>query len=177
MLVIFLLDFVVVLNDVKELSTLIEKWTFGVHDSGMWEVESLTLCTFSSLQTSEHHFEASHKWSLDVEHLAFRKVGNESFCCLKREDFSRVFLADISGREYSDLTVNAAPSCEDISHMIRLCPDYSLLGNRLLDTATSLVSDRSAGTAPPGGITIVYFTTVFLVKWNLSWARLELTLF
>ena len=74
-----------------------------------------------------------------------------------------VFHADISGREYSDLTVNAAPSCEDISHMIRLCPDYSLLGNRLLDTAASLVSDRSAGTAPPGGITIVYFTAVFLV--------------
>lgn len=59
--------------------------------------------------------------------------------------------SDISGREYSDLTVNAAPSCEDISNIIRLCPDYSLLGNLLLDTATSLVNDRTAGTAPSGG--------------------------
>ena len=61
------------------------------------------------------------------------------------------FFADISGREYSDLTVNAAPSCEDVSHMIRLCPDYSLLGSRLLNAATALVSDRVAGTAPRGG--------------------------
>ena len=62
-----------------------------------------------------------------------------------------IFLVDISGREYSDLTVNASPSCEDITNMIRLCPDYSQLGNRLLDTATSLVNDRAAGTAPSGG--------------------------
>lgn len=61
---------------------------------------------------------------------------------------------DISGREYSDLTVNAAPSCEDISHMIRLCPDYSLLGSRLLNAATALVSDRMAGTAPRGGLSL-----------------------
>ena len=61
-------------------------------------------------------------------------------------------LVDISGREYSDLTVNAAPSCEDISQMIRLCPDYSLLGGRLLDTATSLANERAAGTTLPGGI-------------------------
>ena len=59
--------------------------------------------------------------------------------------------SDISGREYSDLTVNAAPSCEDISHMIRLCPDYSLLGGRLLDTATSLANERAEGTTLPGG--------------------------
>ncbi|XP_078373747.1 spatacsin-like isoform X3 [Oculina patagonica] len=57
---------------------------------------------------------------------------------------------DISGREYSDLTVNAAPSCEDISQMIRLCPDYSLLGGRLLDTATSLANERATGTTLPG---------------------------
>ena len=63
-----------------------------------------------------------------------------------------VLLVDISGREYSDLTVNAAPSCEDISHMIRLCPDYSLLGGRLLDTATSLANERATGTTLPGGI-------------------------
>jgi len=61
---------------------------------------------------------------------------------------------DISGREYSDLTVNAAPSCEDITHMIRLCPDYSLLGNRLLDTASVLVSDRVSGTAPAGVLSL-----------------------
>ncbi|XP_068741533.1 spatacsin-like isoform X2 [Montipora capricornis] len=61
---------------------------------------------------------------------------------------------DISGREYSDLTVNASPSCEDITNMIRLCPDYSQLGNRLLDTATSLVNDRAAGTAPSGVLSL-----------------------
>ncbi|XP_020621148.1 spatacsin-like isoform X1 [Orbicella faveolata] len=61
---------------------------------------------------------------------------------------------DISGREYSDLTVNAAPSCEDISHMIRLCPDYSLLGGRLLDTATSLANERAEGTTLPGGLNL-----------------------
>ena len=49
------------------------------------------------------------------------------------------------------MTVNAAPSCEDISHMIRLCPDYSLLGGRLLDTATSLANERAEGTTLRGG--------------------------
>ena len=61
------------------------------------------------------------------------------------------FLVDISGREYSELTVNAAPSCEDITNMIRLCPDYSQLGNRLLETVKSLVNDRATGSALSGG--------------------------
>ena len=73
-----------------------------------------------------------------------------------------MILSDISGREYSDLTVNAAPSCEDISHMIRLCPDYSLLGGRLLDTATSLANERAAGTALPGGIMITTYQLLLL---------------
>jgi len=61
---------------------------------------------------------------------------------------------DISGREYSELTVNAAPSCEDITNMIRLCPDYSQLGNRLLETVTSLINDRATGTALSGVLSL-----------------------
>lgn len=68
-----------------------------------------------------------------------------------------VLLADISGREYSDLTVNAAPSCEDISHMIRLCPDYSLLGSRLLDEFTLFANERAAETTLTEGITFFFF--------------------
>ncbi|PFX34693.1 Spatacsin [Stylophora pistillata] len=61
---------------------------------------------------------------------------------------------EISEKEYSDLTVNAAPSCEDISHMIRLCPDYSLLGSRLLDEVSSLVNEYASGTIGTGVLSL-----------------------
>lgn len=63
-----------------------------------------------------------------------------------------VLYSDISGKEYSDLTVNAAPSCEDISYMIRLCPDYSVLGTRLLDEVTTLINEHAPETIRTGGI-------------------------
>lgn len=65
-------------------------------------------------------------------------------------------LVDISRREYSELTVNAAPSCEDITNMIRVCPDYSQLGNCLLETVKSLVNDRATETALSGGWSISF---------------------
>ncbi|XP_015777511.1 PREDICTED: spatacsin-like [Acropora digitifera] len=61
---------------------------------------------------------------------------------------------DISRREYSELTVNAAPSCEDITNMIRVCPDYSQLGNCLLETVKSLVNDRATETALSGVLSL-----------------------
>lgn len=61
---------------------------------------------------------------------------------------------DISGKEYSDLTVNAAPSCEDISHMIRLCPDYSVLGTRLLDEVTTLINEHAPETIRTGALSL-----------------------
>ena len=61
------------------------------------------------------------------------------------------FSVELSEEEFDDLIVNAAPSCDDISHMICLCPDYSLLGDNLLDTANSLASERVTSATPSEG--------------------------
>lgn len=72
-----------------------------------------------------------------------------------------VLYSDISGKEYSDLTVNAAPSCEDISHMIRLCPDYSVLGTRLLDEVTTLINEHAPENIRTGGILSFFLLFMF----------------
>ena len=51
----------------------------------------------------------------------------------------------------NDLIFNAAPSCDDVIQVIRLCSDQALLGNRLLETAASVAHDRVSGTGSNKG--------------------------
>lgn len=61
-----------------------------------------------------------------------------------------ICLSELSNGEH-ELIFNAAPSCDDIFQVIKLCSDQALLGNRLLETAGNVSNERISGTGSNKG--------------------------
>ncbi|XP_048583501.1 spatacsin [Nematostella vectensis] len=67
----------------------------------------------------------------------------------------RVYTGEELSGSSDDLIFNAAPSCDDVTQVIRLCSDQALLGNRLLDTAVDHANDREeAGSRDNKGLSL-----------------------
>lgn len=72
-----------------------------------------------------------------------------------------VLLVLVSAGENFELIFNAAPSCDDISYVIRLCSDHSLLGTRLLENATTLLNVRASSVPPQAGNFLIFLYVRF----------------